>query len=164
MIGNYLRVTPAQLGALFADASGITAFLDADHPDDARLDIDKSWHAIHFLLNGTAWEGAGPFADVVLGGQEIGDEDVGYGPARGLTPDEVQRIAAALATVSEEELWSRFDPAKLAEAEIYPKGWDAYDPSEDESSKAYLLGYYAELRAFFRRAAEAGDALVVYLG
>jgi hypothetical protein len=91
-----------------------------------------------------------------MGGTELGDEDVGYGPARGLTSTEVRVVSTALAGLSGEELWSRFDADAFAKAEIYPQGWDS-------EGREYILGYYEELRAFFADAARAGDAMILYL-
>jgi hypothetical protein len=45
-----------------------------------------------------------------VGGKEIGP-DLGYGPARLLTPSEVQAVAPALAYVSSEALTQRFERA-----------------------------------------------------
>jgi hypothetical protein len=70
------------------------------------LDIDKTWHIIHFLLNGDAWEGSGPLFDAVLGGSQLTDEDIGYGPARFISPAEVAATAHALRSISGEELES----------------------------------------------------------
>jgi hypothetical protein len=126
------------------------------HPDGTHLDIDKSWHAIQFLLTGEPWQGDPPFQNAVMGGTELGDEDVGYGPARCLTPAEVQSVSAALASLSGEQLWSRFDAKKFAEAEIYPQGWSS-------EGKGYVVAYYDALRAFFAEAARAGDAIILYL-
>ena len=123
-----------------------------------QLDIDKSWHLIHFLLTGHAWEGSGPVALAVLGGEPIGDEDVGYGPARGLNPAEVASVANALATLSPAELWSRFDARAAKLAEIYPDGW-----SGAAHEREYVLGHYAELQRFFVESAAAGDAVIAYL-
>lgn len=61
--------------------------------DDDEVDLDKSWHGLHFLFTGTAWEGEEPACFLVLGGEGIGN-DVGYGPARVLMPDDVGRFAA----------------------------------------------------------------------
>ena len=41
------------------------------------------------------------------GRTELGEVDVVDGPARGLTPAEVQSVSAALAVISGEELWSQ---------------------------------------------------------
>src|SRR5215831_19469945 len=37
--------------------------------------MEKDWHTLHYLLNGTAQGGEGPLADTVLGGKEIPDLD-----------------------------------------------------------------------------------------
>ncbi|GID62118.1 hypothetical protein J3R03_003251 [Actinoplanes couchii] len=67
---------------------------DAEMPDP-QLDLDKSWHGIHYALTGTAWQvGLGAGA-AVLGGAEIG-EDNGYGPPRLISAEQVQSIAAGL--------------------------------------------------------------------
>ena len=161
MIGNYLRVSDAELDRLKNDPSDIMEVLypndgEGDHPEGRHLDIDKSWHAIQFLLTGDPWDGEPPEQNAVMGGVELGDEDVGYGPARGLTSAEVRVVSTALAALSGEDLWSRFDADAFARAEIYPQGWST-------EGKGYILGYYEELRAFFADAARAGDAMLLYL-
>ncbi len=160
MIGNYLRISAERLRALREDPSGIMSVVypdgDAAHPDGVHLDIEKSWHAIHFLLTGDTWGGQPPLLHVVMGGAEIGDEDVGYGPARGLTPYEVQAVSSALREISGEALWSRFDEQAFAAAEIYPEGWSA-------DGKDYVVEHYEALRRFFAEAAEAQDAMLLYL-
>jgi Domain of unknown function (DUF1877) len=127
--------------------------------DADEIDVDKAWHGIHFLLTGTAWEGTFPLNFIVSGGKEVGDVDVGYGPARALTSEDVRRLDAALEPLTSEELERRFDPKQMSKLQIYPEIW----ADEDDDSLEYLIEYYTELRAFVRRAAERGDALLVYL-
>ncbi len=132
---------------------------DADEPEYA-LDVDKAWHGIHFLLTGDPWEGSPPLMNAVLGGETLGDEDLGYGPARFLTPEEVTELAEALEGWSREKLAARYDPAAMEAAEIYPTGiW------EDEGPEAldYVLSYYDELLEFYRQAAARGDAVILYI-
>ena len=59
MIGNYIRVSPARLAELRAKPDSIMDFLYPDDPSPLanHLDIDKAWHAIHFLLNRETWGG-----------------------------------------------------------------------------------------------------------
>ncbi len=161
MIGNYLRIPEVQLARLREDPSDILELL---HPDDGNgerphgkhLDIDKAWHAIQFLLTGDPWEGKPPLQNAVMGGIELGDEDVGYGPARGLSAHDVQAVSRALSGISGEQLWSGFDADKFANAEIYPEGWSA-------EGRGYVVGYYEALRTFFAEAAGAGDSMILYL-
>src|SRR5687768_1443031 len=90
----------------------------------ADLDIEKSWHGIHFVLTGSDWGGASPLNFLVSGGAEVGDEDVGYGPARAFTSGEVRAIHEALAQLSPEGFARRVNLEALLEAGIYPDMWD----------------------------------------
>lgn len=121
-------------------------------------DVDKAWHAIHYTLNGKAWEGEPPLGWTVVGGTEIG-EDVGYGPARYLTTDQVKAVAEALSTIDAEEFSTRFDPKALGVAEIYPEIWGR----DDSEGLEFVLNYYNELRTFYLAAAERGDAALLYI-
>jgi hypothetical protein len=164
MMGNFRAVSEDELQALFAEPSRVEQLLYASffggssNGNGNELDVDKSWHGLHFLLTGSAWEGTFPLNFIASGGQEVGD-DLGYGPARGLTGGEVQQIDAALQELPPAELVQRFDADRMTELEIYPFGW-AHDP---DGEREYLLEYYTDLRAFVRRTAERGDALLVYL-
>jgi hypothetical protein len=162
MIGNYRRVTSLELAALQQAPSGITRFLYPDDyesiPADRHLDLDKTWHAIHFLLTGDSWEGEQPLRNAVLGGTPLGTTDVGYGPARFLTPTEVHAVAAALRTISIADIEAQFDLSKLATADIYPASWE-----DAEEELEYIRPYYRDLVNFFQRAAEADDAILLYI-
>ncbi len=162
MIGNYFRLPEGELQQFLRGSGSITALLypedDKDLPPGRHLDTDKSWHLIHFLLTGEAWGGAEPLANAVLGGTEVSDEDVGYGPARYLTPAQVGAVAQALADISPDELWGRFDLQRVREADIYPAGWE-----DNPTERAYVLEYYSQLRSFFSHTADDGDAMILYI-
>jgi hypothetical protein len=129
--------------------------------DRADTDLDKAWHGIHYLLTGTAWEGAPPLNFLVQGGREVGTIDVGYGTARAFAADEVIKIDRALAGLTDEGLRGRFRPDHMMKLKIYPEIWDR-DPADDDTL-SYLMESVAALRAFLRGAVDAGRGLVVYL-
>lgn len=107
MIGNYRRLSEEDLDEILREPESILNALypeDSEIPDGSQLDIDKAWHLIHYLLTGEPCEGSEPLCNAVLGGAEIGEEDVGYGPARYLSSTEVNAVATALASISPEEL------------------------------------------------------------
>lgn len=162
MIGNYRRVSLEELSRLRENPESISDFLYSETeqapPAGRRLDIDKTWHAIHFLLTGSSWEGSYPLVCVVMGGESIGTQDVGYGPARFLTPAEVKDVANSLDEISVSDLLERYDPDALNAEEIYPQGW-----SDAEEERKYIGQYYSQLTEFFRKAAHADDAMLVYL-
>jgi hypothetical protein len=155
--------TNGEVVSLFGHGSQPPGKSDAwkQDADGDELDIDKAWHGIHFLLTGTAWEGSFPLNFIVSGGKEIGDVDVGYGPARALMSDDVRTLDAALEPLTTEELERRFDAKQMTKLQIYPEIWDR-DPDEDDSL-GYLIEYYTDLRDFVRRTAERGHGLLVYL-
>jgi hypothetical protein len=191
MIGNFRSLSDDDLGALLENPARVEQLLYGDdlfagtngevvslfggtpsqppsEPDDweqdgdaDEIDVDKAWHGIHFLLTGTAWEGSFPLNFIVSGGKEVGDVDVGYGPARALMSEDVRRLNAALEPLTSEELKRRFDSEQMTRLQIYPEIWDR-DPEEDDSL-AYLIEYYTDLRDFVRRTADRGHGLLVYL-
>jgi hypothetical protein len=153
-----LFVIPAQTARqLAADPGGVHAVLRSLEGSDSVLSLEKSWHGLHFTLTGTAWAGNPPLNLLAAGGTPVGDEDVGYGPARVISPSEVVALNAALAAFTEADFDRDFDPAKLGAAEVYPQIWD--EPLED--LKQEYGGYLREMKAHVREAAEAGRALMV---
>ena len=153
----------ADLARLQADPAATAEFL-GDEGDEAGfdafadLDVDKAWHGIHYLLTGTADEGAPPLDFIVRGGRIIG-EDLGYGPPRGFSPAEVKSIAAALADVSVDQLRSRYDQKKMQRLQIYPDIWRR----EPDEGLEFVMGYFDELREFIIGGAKEDEALIVFL-
>ena len=170
MAGHFLLVTDAELGAVFAAPSGVHDLLDAafDDREDDHLDVDQAWHCLHYLLTGTAWAGAPPLNFIAAGGRAVGDEDVGFGPARALTSGEVKALSTALEALDAEALAARFDAAEMDALEIYPfgeaggGGWADVDPTSDESF-GYFSAAYSALRTLVRRGAIQGTGLLVWL-
>jgi hypothetical protein len=162
MIGNFRALPDEELQALFANPSRVEELLYESllggGSNSNELDVDKAWHGLHFLLAGSAWEGSFPLNFIVADGEEVGD-DLGYGPARGLTSTDVSNIDAALELLTRDELARRFDAQRMTELQIYPDGWS----DDPDGELDYLLEYYADLRAFVRRTSEQGHALLVYL-
>src|SRR5262249_32529795 len=72
------------------------------------LSLDKEWHGLHFILCGEQGPGESLLSQVVMGGEEIGEDFSGYGPARCFSPARIAEMAAALAGRTEQEAASRF--------------------------------------------------------
>lgn len=159
MTGRCLKLSEAQLAALIEDPQKVTDFA---YPENGQLpgdlDLDKSWHLIHFLLNGEAWGGVPPLGNVILGGTELPDTDAGYGPFRYLLASEVRAAASALARISADELWKRFDRQRVSDAEIYPEPWVG-----DETERTYVGQNYESLRSYFAEAASQRSAMLLYI-
>jgi hypothetical protein len=123
-----------------------------------ELDLEKAWHALHFLFTGTADGGTEPACFILTGGEDVGDDD--DVAARLLRPEQVRDFAAFLAALTPEELRRRFDPARMAALEIYPDPiWER--PDEMPAELDHLIESFEALRDFVAAAAAAGDAVVV---
>jgi len=166
MIGNFAAANDEQIAALLDEPDEITSFLDGayDTGDGGRrrgglrhIDIDKAWHAIHFLLTGDAWAGPAPLDFIIRGGDEVGDVDVGYGPARAFTSAQVRALAAALAPIDRATLLARWDADAFRAADIY-----GVDPAGSAEENAYVGSHFDDLKAFVAGLARDGLGLIVY--
>ncbi len=149
------------LGRIFGGKAVPARDLVLGEDEVQSTDLDKAWHGIHYLLTGTAHQGEGPISYLLTGGEAIGDVDVGYGPARALSPAEVREFQQALAGVTPEDFRARFNPAEMKTLNIYPDIWDR-DPAEDDPL-GYCLDYFKVLRNFVDETAFRKQALLIYL-
>ncbi len=163
MVGHLRFVRDEDIDRMLRDPQTILDLLDEEGTQAApgwAIEIDKAWGGIHYLLTGTALEGSGPTAFLVTGGRDIGDVDVGYGPARAFSSVETKAIADALAVLEPDFLRGRFDAQKMTELEVYPSIWLR---EGKDSALGSLLRHYETLRGDVRRAANNGLAMLVYL-
>lgn len=126
-----------------------------------EIDLDKSWHALHFLYTGSEWEGSPPESFLLNGGQTIGDVDVGYGPARATTSAEVVQANDFLGTFDNQRLEAAYDPKKLSKAEIYPDIWTR--ESDDDDPLTYVREYHEILSNFVQQTVDKSLGLVIYI-
>ncbi len=164
MIGEYARLTPAELDHAISDPTWALEFVEemtdaetegSDGVEPRCLDVDKAWDSLGHLLRR-----AGFPVDIMHGEEEIPDaEDWGYGPPRYLTPARVRVAAEALAGLSGDSLIAGVAAVELARDDHYPR------LAEEEVSSwlTYVLHYYQALIPFFRSAAHDGDAVMVWL-
>jgi|HubBroStandDraft_4_1064222.scaffolds.fasta_scaffold154397_2 hypothetical protein len=122
--------------------------------DTDVLELDKSWHTLHYLLTGSAEATDSALGRAILGGKEIGP-DVGHGPARLLTVAQVQEIAIALAKVPSHDLAQRFDLGTMIASEIYA--------CRDEGELDLAQEYFEQLKSFYADSAARGSAILLYV-
>ena len=161
MVAYFTAASATQLKELRADPDIVEEFLfpnDGDDEPENTVDIDKSWHGIHFLLCQLANSEDDPLAIAVLGGDEVG-EDLGYGPPRVHEPSVVKSIALAMASVTPEKLEGAFDPKAMTEASIYPEIWER----DGKEALEYLTHFFPKLSSFYQEAAKRGDGAVLWL-
>jgi hypothetical protein len=149
-------LNPAEEQSVRADPQSILGLQSSDF-----LDLDKSWHGLHRVLTGTAWEGDFPLCFLLDGGEALEEIDTGYGPPRLLSADEVVQIANALGAVTEEEFDRRFDREQMAAEDIYPTG--VWDERRTWLLTEWLLPALRNLKRFVMQAARERMAVLVYL-
>src|SRR6185503_12310092 len=159
MIGNLRPASDAEIERLLANPDGITRFLYGGGSDGReRVDLGKSWHAIHFGLTGDRLGGDEPLNFLVTEGTPVGSVDVGYGPARVLRSAQVRQLATAIAAIDADDLTRRLDAAALEANEIYPGGWGRNGQSVGTVTEAYR-----DMRALILRLSDGGLGLVLYI-
>ena len=125
--------------------------------EHALLNLDKSWHGIHWLLCESLWEGPEPYRSVILGGEEIG-EDLGYGPPRLMAPDQVAEVAQALGALSAAQVMKRYDGAVMDREKVYPGAFTG-----DSEWRKVLEQDFERLQRFYRETASERSGLLSWL-
>ena len=159
MIGNLRPVSDAEIARLLDNPAEITRFLYGSAAGDSdHVVLNKAWHAIHFVLNGSRLGGAEPLNFLVDQGTPVGEVDVGYGPARVLTSDQVRKLSDALHGIGPDDVAHRVDLKRFDDEAIYPGNWQHNGYGVD-----YVVGYYRDMRELIARAAQNGQGLVLYI-
>ena len=138
-------------------------------PPDTLHDLHKDWDLLTFALTGTgALSGAaGPLAAAVMGSRETAIPG-GYGPVRVVDAADVPAVFAALEAVNPAEVAARCTPELVNAGVLYPSPM-SFGPDGDveEGFEAdeldYLPDLVPELTAFYRAAADAGEAVLSVL-
>lgn len=161
MIGNLLRVSKTELEDYLKDSSLLEdKIYDDETVNENLVDIDKSWDGIIFLLTGQSLATAEHnLVRVLFSGQLIDEEqDLGYGPAHYLTPEQVAELNNEISKITIADLKQKFNPKKMTEQEVYPTIWDEGDDAFD-----YIADGFSTLQNVFADATKNGDAIITFL-
>jgi len=129
---------------------------DAENPFEGQYDIDKSWHAIHYLITGSTEPDGSLAGDAILGGKPVGG-DLGYGPARLIAPEQVRKIAEALQDIDLEASYNCVDHSIANNADVYL----GFEFSDNE--RKHLCRFFDVLRDAYSTAAFRDRAVLAYL-
>lgn len=159
MIGYYFRADEDLVNQI-KRGEDESVFYNEDYENNI-LDVDKAWHAIHFVLTGESWEAPADelLANVVMGGQPINDTDMGYGPARLLEREVVKKLAKALEDWDESAFREKFHVTDMIENRVYP----VMDNENEEEFFQYVWFYFMELKKFFKEAADRNEYIISYI-
>ncbi len=119
---------------------------EPSYVEEPTCDLDKAWHALHYLLTGDPGGGDFPLNFLAVGGQEIG-EDMGYGPLRFLKAAETIVLKSELDKIPVADFANRFIAKDLIAAELYP----AHDDWNEED-KEWLTDAYTSIKQFIDQA------------
>ena len=161
MIGNLLRVTKSELEEYLNDSSSLeNKIYDDENENENLVDIDKSWDGIIFLLTGQSFATAEhKLVSLLFSGQIVDEEqDLGYGPAHYLTPEQVSELNNEISSITISELKEKFNPEKMTELEVYPAIWDEEDEAFD-----YIADGFLTLQNVFAEATRNGEAIITFL-
>ena len=116
------------------------------------LDMDKAWDGVRVCIKQCA-----PSApDLLAGDGQIGQFEVGYGPALYVASGTVARFAAAVDGISEDALLGAFGSVEFTDvylADLWKR--------QDGDARSYLLENFLELQGFARHCAAHGHAAVL---
>jgi hypothetical protein len=100
-----------------------------------------------------------PLVQVLFSGQIIDEEqDLGYGPAHYLIPEQVADLNSQISTITVADLKLKYDPKRMTELEVYPTIWDEGDDAFD-----YLNEYFGTVKQVYADAAKNGEAIITFI-
>lgn len=122
------------------------------------LDLEQAWHLLHFLFCRDPDTGKLPQATLLAGGREIGNIDVGYGPARGLSQEEVGAFLSYLDSIDSDTFGKDVTTEDLDKNEIYGHSGEWLPEYLDD-----VWEYIDDLKKFFFKAKNENNAVILYL-
>ncbi len=139
-----------------AGSSAVIDFLSSveERWDEAWLcETDSSWDAIHRALgDGTLSHSLVPVGKgAILGGEQLYEGDahlVSYKDSK-----LVRQVAAVTQSITNEDMGALYDGIDQ----------DAYGFPKDADDRAYTVDWFAAIRDFYAKAAEAGRAVVFHV-
>lgn len=154
MVWIMTTASDQDVASLRADPSSVYDFTNSEEAFTAQrtLDLDKQWHAVHFMLTGSAGVTDDPMSLILGSFEEIGP-DHGYGPAWLIPNAFLVKFSAALSATNDDELKARYDPTLMVREQVYIA--EALQ-EEGEEGLGFLMEDIARIREFTAKAAADG--------
>jgi Domain of unknown function (DUF1877) len=149
----------AQYRTLLDEARGRLASIG---PFEQALDLEKSWHILHFLFTGHIAPYNAP-GDALLTGADLG-EDVGYGPARLHDELETQEFDHFLEMLDLVQLQARVNFQEMTRLGVYSMPTGPGSDAEYESElRAEVARYFPLLRDYVAKMSEKQYGLLIWV-
>jgi len=170
IIATYVRLDANGLDKCRENPHWLEALCRKEIPGVELIDIDKACDGLVWVLERMpapapqAVEGAGfvlqsSLASLLQGGTvEERRLKAPYGPASRLSPQDVAALSAWLQAIDADLMRSRYNAAAMDAEEVYPEIWSEEGLAAFDD---YLMPYFQNLQAFFLRAAEAQQHVLV---
>lgn len=136
----------ATVDALLRQGNRIYDFVNAEdgYADGSALDFDKEWHAVHFLLTGSAEASKHPLS-LILGDYPVYGPDNGYGRAWLVSAERLRVFHDTLSAIGDAAIAAGYDPAGMTQQAVYLGDTIA---REGEAALDYLMDHVRALRTF----------------
>lgn len=119
--------------------------------------VGKAWSILSYILAaGRVTSPATGSARAIAGGEVLPEDELDYGGTRVLMPALVQEVAAELAALTDAEIEHRYHTVD------FTGSYGARDGAHSRPLETYLTAFH-EVRDFYADAAQAGDAMAVWL-
>jgi hypothetical protein len=172
VIASYARLNAESIESCRTNPDWLEALYGRAVPDSEVADIDKACDGIVWLLSrlpappSTATDGTGfvlrrSFAPLLRGEGGVSEcqLDAPYGPASRLSAEQVAELSVWLQSVDPAQMRSRYDPNRMDDEQVYPQIWSEEGAAAFDD---YLLPHFHALQAFFSRAAQAQQQVLVF--
>jgi hypothetical protein len=171
VIAAYARLNANGLDSCRANPNWLDALYSRSVPNAETIDIDKACDGIVWLLSrlpgpsSANVDGLGFVLQRSLapllrgeGGTSERRLDAPYGPASSLSVEQVRELSAWLQSIDLAQMRSRYEPRAMDADDVYPQIWSEGMAAFDD----YLLPCFRALQAFFSRAADAQQQVLVF--
>ena len=126
-----------------------------------ECDIDKAWQAIHYILTETVNSGYYPRSFLLLGGDQIGTIDLGYGPARAFKSDQVKEIYDMLISFNTKRARKFLNLEGLTSYSIYV--YNNLKPEQmDEDEKTHIFSHFERMKHFIETLSDENAGMIIY--
>jgi hypothetical protein len=128
--------------------------------DSDEVDLDKSWHIVHYLLCGDAGRGEGPLALIGDDLHPLAEYDLGLGKPNVISSGQVKAFAAAASGMKTEDFLARYIPSEMPLSELYMG--NVIERGDVDDIKGYAVENFEILRDFVQKAANSDEAIITY--